>query len=98
VKKSAKPLIIVHKIAVAGSIDDSELQTNTVFLDVYEVVEEMHVESLSCNRPALILSMATVVGRSEAGSRGVFWPYKVVSKRVLMSVDLPRPDSPLQGK
>lgn len=44
--------------------------------------------------PALMLSMATVEGRSALGGMGTLGGYNVVLKRVLMSVDLPRPDSP----
>ncbi len=44
--------------------------------------------------PALMLSMATVEGRSALGGTGTLGGYSVVLKRVLMRVDLPRPDSP----
>ena len=40
--------------------------------------------------------METVLGRSALGGRGSFGAYKVVLKRVLTKVDLPKPDSPVQ--
>lgn len=44
--------------------------------------------------PALMLSMATVEGLSALGGSGSFGGYNGVLNRVLMSVDLPKPDSP----
>lgn len=45
--------------------------------------------------PAVMDSMATVCGRSWCGCGTSFFGYKGVLKRVLMRVDLPRPDSPV---
>ena len=45
-----------------------------------------------------MLSMATVVGRSACGGSGSLGGYSGVSKSVLTSVDLPRPDSPAEDK
>lgn len=44
-----------------------------------------------------MLSIATVCGRSALGGKGSLGGYSRVLKRVLMSVDLPRPDSPAMG-
>ena len=41
-----------------------------------------------------MLSIETVLGLSVEGCKGSFGGYKVVLKRVLIRVDLPRPDSP----
>lgn len=51
---------------------------------------------MACCPPALMLSMATVWGRSALGGVGSLGGYRVVLKRVLIRVDLPRPDSPVQ--
>lgn len=44
--------------------------------------------------PALMLSIATVLGRSALGGKTSFAGYKVVLKSVLIRVDFPKPDSP----
>jgi len=41
-----------------------------------------------------MLSIATVLGRSAAGAKGSLAGYSGVLNRVLIKVDLPRPDSP----
>lgn len=46
-------------------------------------------------KPALMLSIATVLGRSALGGRGCFSGYSVVLNSVLIRVDFPSPDSPI---
>jgi hypothetical protein len=45
-----------------------------------------------------MLSIATVFGRSVEGGSGSLGGYKVVLNSVLISVDFPRPDSPVQAR
>ena len=44
--------------------------------------------------PALMLSMATVLGHSALGGKIYFGGYKVALKSVLERVDFPKSDSP----
>ena len=51
-------------------------------------------KSFNANPPAEIDSICTVLPRSVPGSGTTLGWYSFVSKRVLMSVDFPKPDSP----
>ena len=93
------PIFVVDKVTETWCIHDSQAETNTILFNVWKdwnhlmrLIAKWYVEKRS--RPALMLSMATVWGRSALGGRGSLGGYRVVLKRVLMSVDLPKPDSP----
>ena len=70
-----KPLIIVHEITKTGGINDGQTETDTVLLNVYQVIiQQPHCTRVTRggNLPALMLSMATVLGLSALGGRGSF--------------------------
>lgn len=65
------PGIVVDKVTKTGSVDDGESKTDTVFLNVWGGVN-MQRRVLGGLSPALMLSMATVVGLSVLGGMGSF--------------------------
>ena len=94
------PFIVVNKVAESGCVDNRQTKANATLFNVWclhtAICEWDALRYLfyGDSSPALILSMATVEGLSALGGSGSFGGYSGVLKRVLMSVDLPRPDSP----
>lgn len=91
------PVVVIDKVTKAWSVNDGQTKTNTVLFNVWRR-EKLSTDAanrvIGNSVPALMLSMATVWGRSALGGRGSLGGYRRVLKRVLMRVDLPRPDSP----
>jgi hypothetical protein len=99
VRNDCSPVLVVDEITKAGSVHDSEAQTNTVFFDI--CIDKNPVSDnripvirITRHRPALILSIATVFGRSALGGKTSLGGYRVVLNSVLTKVDFPKPDSP----
>lgn len=100
VLRQSLPVFIVYKVTEAWCVDDSQTKADTVLLDVctHETSENTRFRGHQLeDEPALMLSIATVWGRSALGGRGSLGGYRRVLKSVLMSVDFPRPDSPSTG-
>ena len=91
------PLLVIDEVTEPRRVDDSEAKANTVLLDICAVPLLSNHANFPCYQtplPALMLSIATVCGRSALGGKGSLGGYRPVLKRVLMRVDLPKPDSP----
>jgi len=68
-----QPLIIVHEITETRGINNGQTETNTIFLNVCYLGINNHALGRVIrieNEPALMLSMATVLGLSALGGRG----------------------------
>lgn len=92
------PVIVVDKVTEARGVDDRQAQSYSILLDIYlnrVRVRKAQYISRGVDLPALMLSIATVFGRSALGGKGCFSGYSVVLNSVLIKVDFPSPDSPM---
>jgi len=67
------PLIIVHEITETRGINNGQTEANTILLNVcYVEISDHALRRVTRieNEPALMLSMATVLGLSALGGRG----------------------------
>ena len=70
-----EPLIVVHKIPETRGIHDRQAEANAVLLNICNIVIQLPYRTRVArpeDKPALILSMATVLGFSALGGRGSF--------------------------
>jgi len=69
-----EPLVVVHKIAETGGIHDGQAEADAVLLNIYVIVRLPYQTRMARteDKPALMLSIATVLGFSALGGRGSF--------------------------
>jgi hypothetical protein len=92
------PLVVIHKVAEAGGINNGKPETDTIFFNIYAREKKMSKKFGvgKVHSPAPMLSIDTVLGRSAEGGSGSLGGYREVLKRVFISVDFPSPDSPAE--